>query len=76
MRALPSQSEVEVLEPLADAIGRHVWQGLAMFADDTPVTMLSPGAGGRSEDDRLASDRAHRRDHHARTEAAQARGRE
>ncbi len=32
-----------LLEPLADAIGRHVHQGQALFADDTPVKMLSPG---------------------------------
>ena len=32
-----------LLEPLADAIGRHVRQGPALFADDTPVKMLSPG---------------------------------
>jgi transposase len=35
-----------LLEPLADAIGRHVRQGCAIFADDTPVKVLSPGAGG------------------------------
>jgi len=34
-----------LLEPLADAIGRHVLQGQAIFADDTPVKLLSPGAG-------------------------------
>lgn len=33
-----------LLEPLADLIGRHVRQGPALFADDTPVKMLSPGA--------------------------------
>ena len=32
-----------LLEPLADAIGRHTRQGQALFADDTPVKMLSPG---------------------------------
>lgn len=32
-----------LLEPLADAIGRHVRQGPVLFADDTPVKMLSPG---------------------------------
>ncbi len=32
-----------LLEPLADAIGRTVRQGPALFADDTPVKMLSPG---------------------------------
>jgi transposase len=32
-----------LLEPLADAIGRHVRRGPALFADDTPVKMLSPG---------------------------------
>ena len=34
-----------LLEPLADAIGRHVLAGEAIFADDTPVSMLAPGAG-------------------------------
>ena len=34
-----------LLEPLADAIGRHVLKGQAIFADDTPVKLLSPGAG-------------------------------
>lgn len=34
-----------LLEPLADAIGRHVLRGRAIFADDTPVSMLSPGSG-------------------------------
>ncbi len=32
-----------LLEPLADAIGKHVRQGQALFADDTPVKMLAPG---------------------------------
>ncbi len=34
-----------LLEPLADAIGRHVLKGQAIFADDTPVKMLAPGSG-------------------------------
>ncbi|TFH40092.1 MAG: IS66 family transposase [Lysobacterales bacterium] len=34
-----------LLEPLADAIGRHVREGQAIFADDTPVKLLNPGAG-------------------------------
>src|SRR5690606_22021669 len=34
-----------LLEPLADAIGRHVLGGDAIFADDTPVAMLAPGTG-------------------------------
>jgi len=34
-----------LLEPLADAIQRHVLSGQAIFADDTPVNMLSPGKG-------------------------------
>jgi transposase len=34
-----------LLEPLADAIGRHVMKGQALFADDTPVKMLAPGSG-------------------------------
>jgi transposase len=33
-----------LLEPLADLIGRHVRQGPALFADDTPVKLLSPGS--------------------------------
>lgn len=33
-----------LLEPLADAIQRHVLSGQAIFADDTPVKLLSPGA--------------------------------
>ncbi len=34
-----------LLAPLADAIGRHVLKGQAIFADDTPVKMLAPGSG-------------------------------
>jgi transposase len=34
-----------LMEPLADAIGRHVLAGQAIFADDTPVAMLAPGTG-------------------------------
>jgi len=34
-----------LLEPLADAIGRHVLAGQAIFADDTPVAMPAPGTG-------------------------------
>ena len=34
-----------LLEPLADAIGRHVLEGQALFADDTPVKLLAPGTG-------------------------------
>jgi len=34
-----------LLEPLADAIGRHVLAGQAIFADETPVKMLAPGTG-------------------------------
>ena len=34
-----------LLEPLAEAIGRHVLAGRAIFADDTPVKMLAPGTG-------------------------------
>lgn len=33
-----------LLEPLADAIGRHVRAGPALFADDTPVKMQAPGS--------------------------------
>ena len=34
-----------LLEPLAEAIGRHVRQGEAIFVDDTPVDLLAPGSG-------------------------------
>ena len=34
-----------LLEPLAEAIGRHVLAGGAIFVDDTPVAMLAPGNG-------------------------------
>ncbi len=34
-----------LLEPIADAIGRHVLSAGAIFADDTPVSMLAPGTG-------------------------------
>jgi transposase len=34
-----------LLEPLADAIGRHVRDGQAIFADDTPVKLQAPGTG-------------------------------
>jgi transposase len=34
-----------LLEPLAEAIGRHVFEGSAIHADDTPVRMLAPGSG-------------------------------
>jgi hypothetical protein len=34
-----------LLEPLADAIGRHVLKGQAIFADDTPIKMQAPGNG-------------------------------
>jgi transposase len=33
-----------LLEPLADAIGRHVLRGQAIFADDTPLKMQAPTA--------------------------------
>jgi transposase len=34
-----------LLEPLADAIGRHVRAGPAIFVDDTPLKMQAPGTG-------------------------------
>ena len=34
-----------LLEPLADALGRHVLAGRAIFVDDTPVKVLAPGTG-------------------------------
>lgn len=33
------------LEPLAEAIGRHVRAGASLHADDTPVPVLDPGRG-------------------------------
>src|SRR3954467_6164823 len=35
-----------LLEPLADAIGRHVLGGPALFADDTSIKLQAPGNGG------------------------------
>ena len=34
-----------LLEPMADAIGRHVLGGQAIFADDTPIKLQAPGEG-------------------------------
>jgi transposase len=34
-----------LLEPLAEAIGRHVLGGAAIFADDTPIKLQAPGDG-------------------------------
>jgi transposase len=34
-----------LLTPLADAVGRHVREGAAIHADDTPVDVLDPGHG-------------------------------
>ncbi len=34
-----------LLEPLADAIERHVLGGQAIFADDTPIKLQAPGNG-------------------------------
>ena len=34
-----------LLEPLAEAIGRHVGAGQTIHADDTPVPVLEPGRG-------------------------------
>jgi transposase len=35
----------DLLEVLADAIGRHAMAGAAIHADDTPVKVLAPGTG-------------------------------
>jgi transposase len=35
-----------LLEPLADAIGRHALGGPAIFADDTSIKLQAPGNGG------------------------------
>ena len=34
-----------LLEPLADAIGRHALGGQAIFVDDTPIKLQAPGNG-------------------------------
>jgi len=34
-----------LLSPLVEAIGRHVMDGAAIHADDTPVNVLAPGTG-------------------------------
>jgi transposase len=34
-----------LLEPLVDALARHVMSGSTLHADDTPVPVLAPGAG-------------------------------
>jgi transposase len=34
-----------LLEPLAEAISRHVLAGLGIFADDTPIKLQAPGIG-------------------------------
>lgn len=34
-----------LLEPLVDALARHVMGGATLHADDTPVPVLAPGAG-------------------------------
>jgi transposase len=34
-----------LMEPLAEAIGRHVLAGAVLHADDTPVPVLDPGRG-------------------------------
>jgi transposase len=34
-----------LLEPLADAVARHVLRGQAIFADDTPIKLQAPGNG-------------------------------
>lgn len=38
-----------LLEPLADAIGRHVRVGQAIFADDTPIRMHADGYSGLND---------------------------
>ena len=44
----------ELLEPLSEAIGRHVLAARAIHADDTPVRMLAPGTGtGKTQTARL-----------------------
>jgi hypothetical protein len=34
-----------LLTPLAEAIGRHVWAGATLYADDTPVPVLLSSDG-------------------------------
>ena len=38
-------SDTDLLEVLAEAVGRHVMAGAAIHADDTPVNVLAPGTG-------------------------------
>lgn len=35
----------ELLTPLLDALGRHVFSGTKLHADDTPIPVLEPGRG-------------------------------
>ena len=35
----------DLLGPLVDAIGRHVFAGRKVHADDTPMPVLAPGNG-------------------------------
>lgn len=39
------RGSTDLLEVLAEAIGRHVMAGAAIHADDTPVNVLAPGTG-------------------------------
>ena len=39
-----------LVEPLAEAIGRHVLGGSAIFADDTPIKLQAPGEGRTRKD--------------------------
>jgi len=39
------RQSAELLEPLADAIGRHIMAGAAIHADDTRIKVLAPGTG-------------------------------
>ncbi len=38
-------SDTDLLEVLAEAVGRHVMAGAAIHADDTPVNVIAPGTG-------------------------------
>ena len=58
-----------LLEPLLEALRRHVMAAEKLHGDDTPIPVLAPGNGktktGRLwtyvRDDRAAGDRTHRR---------------
>ena len=39
------ERSMELVRPLVDAIGKHVFKGVAIHTDDTPVPVQAPGTG-------------------------------